>query len=164
MAAILARATKTPLDAYAEKKLFGPMGITRVEWHKDAKGAPYAASGLRMRPRDMAKVGQMVLAGGRWNGRQVVPARWVREATSPHATVGPDPKCGTRYGYFWWLYQGCQVTPPEAWAAGVGNGGQRIMVVRGRDMVVVMTSGLYNSPKQGEAVNAVITTVLGAVK
>ena len=164
MAAILARATKTPLDAYAEAKLFRPMGIAKVAWHKDPKGVPYAASGLRMTPRDMAKVGQMMLANGRWNGRQVVPARWVRDATTPHAAVAPDPKCGTRYGYFWWLFQGCQVTPAEPWAAGVGNGGQRIMVVRGRELVVVITAGNYNSPKQGPTTNAVVGAVLDAVK
>jgi CubicO group peptidase (beta-lactamase class C family) len=165
MAAVLTRATKTPLDVYAEQKLFRPLGIAKVEWHKDARGVPFAASGLRMTPRDMAKVGQLVLANGRWNGRQVIPARWVRDATRPHAVVQPgDPKCGTRYGYFWWLYQGCQVTPPEPWAAGVGLGAQRIMVMRGRDTVVVMTAGLYNSRRQSEVANAVATAVLGAVK
>jgi CubicO group peptidase (beta-lactamase class C family) len=164
MAAVLARATKTPIEAYAEAKLFKPLGIARVEWMKDAKGVPYAASGLRMTPRDMAKVGRLVLANGRWNGRQVVPARWIAAATTPKATVAPDPKCGTRYGYFWWLYQGCQLDPALPWAAAVGNGVQRIVVVRDQNLVLVMTSGLYNSPKQGATSGEVIVGVLKAVR
>ncbi|HEY0648734.1 serine hydrolase [Phenylobacterium sp.] len=164
MAAVLARATKTPLEAYAEQKLFKPLGIPKVEWIKDGKGVPYAASGLRMTPRDMAKVGRMVLDGGRWNRRQVIPARWVEAATTPKAQVQPDPTCGTRYGYFWWLFAGCQLEPATPWAAGVGNGGQRIVVVRDQGVVVVMTAGLYNSRQQGQTTNEVIVGALKAVR
>lgn len=161
MAAVLARATKTPLDAYAEAKLFKPLGIAEVAWHKDAKGVPYAASGLRMKPRDMAKIGRLVLAKGRWNGRQVLPARWVAAATTPQAQVDPDPKCGVRYGYFWWLFAGCELEPALPWAAGVGNGAQRIVVAPEQDVVVVMTAGLYNSRSQRQTANDV---VIGALK
>jgi CubicO group peptidase (beta-lactamase class C family) len=164
MAAVLARATKTPLETYAEQKLFKPLGIAKVEWIMDGKGVPYAASGLRMTPRDMAKVGRMVLDGGRWNRRQVIPARWVEAATTPKAQVQPDPKCGTRYGYFWWLFAGCQLEPATPWAAGVGNGGQRIVVVRDRGLVVVMTAGLYNIRQQGQTTNEVIVGALKAVR
>lgn len=164
MAAVLSRATKTPLDAYAETKLFGPLGIAKVEWHRDAKRVPYAASGLRMAPRDMAKIGRMMLQDGRWEGRQVVPAAWVKASIQPHAQVDPDPKCGTRYGYFWWLYAGCQLTPPQPWAAAVGNGGQRIVLVPERDLVLVMTSGLYNKPGQRPTANATVTGLLAALR
>lgn len=164
MAAVLARATGTPLDAYAEQKLFKPLGIARVEWIKDGKGVPYAASGLRMTPRDMATVGRLVLDGGRWNRRQVIPAGWVEAATTPKAQVQPDPKCGTRYGYFWWLFAGCQLEPATPWAAGVGNGGQRIVVVRDQGLVVVMTAGLYNSRQQGQTANEVIVGALKAAR
>jgi len=164
MAAILARATKTPLDAYAEAKLFRPLGIAKVEWQRDAKGVPYAASGLRMMPRDMAKIGRMMLQDGRWDGRQVVPAAWVKTSIQPHARVEPDPKCGTRYGYFWWLYAGCEVTPPQPWAAANGNGGQRIVLVPERDLVVVMTAGLYNKPGQRQTANATVTGILEALR
>ena len=164
MAAVLARATKTPLDAYAEARLFKPLGIAEVAWHKDPKGVPYAASGLRMKPRDMAKIGQLVLANGRWGGRQVVPARWVTAATSPQAQVQPDPKCGTRYGYFWWLFAGCELEPALPWAAGVGNGAQRIVVVREQGVVVVMTAGLYNGSAQRKTASDVVVGALKAVK
>jgi len=164
MAAVLARATRTPLDVYAEQKLFKPLGIAKVEWHRDGKGVPYAASGLRMTPRDMMRIGQLVQAKGRWNGRQVLPARWVAEATTAHAQVQPDPKCGMRYGYFWWLSAGCELEPAQPWAAGVGNGGQRIIVVRDQDLIVVMTAGLYNSRAQRQTANDVVVGALKALR
>lgn len=163
-AAVLARATRTPLDAYAESRLFRPLGITSAGWHKDRNGVPYAASGLRLTPRDLARIGRLMLQGGRWEGRQVVPAAWVKAAISPHARVDPDPKCGTQYGYFWWLEAGCGLTPPLSWAAAIGNGGQRIVLVPQQDLVVVMTAGLYNSPAQRKTVEAVVPAVLEAVR
>jgi CubicO group peptidase (beta-lactamase class C family) len=139
------------------------MGIARVEWQRAANGVPYAASGLRLTPRDMAKIGRMMVQGGKWEGRQLVSATWTKAAITPHARVQPDLKCGTQYGYFWWLYAGCQLTPPLAWASAVGNGGQRIVIVPDQDIVVVLTSGLYNSRTQSQATN-VIPAVLAAMR
>jgi len=78
--------------------------------------------------------------------------------------VEPDPKCGTQYGYFWWLYAGCQLTPPQAWAAAVGNGGQRIVLVPERNLVIVMTAGLYDKPGQRQTTNATIAGLLEALR
>lgn len=164
MAAVLARATKTPLDAYAEAKLLKPLGITNVAWHRDAKGVPYAASGLRLTPRDMAKVGRLVLQKGEWNGRRVLPARWVAEATSAKVQVEPDPKCGTGYGYFIWTFPGCQLDPPTPWAAGVGLGGQRLVMAPGEDAVVVLTTGNYFSNQQRAIALDVVTNALKAAR
>lgn len=164
MAAVLARATRTPLDAYAEAKLFRPLGITNVAWHRDAKGVPYAASGLRMVPRDMAKVGRLVLQKGEWEGRQVLPARWVAEATSPRTPVEPDPKCGLGYGYFIWTFPGCQLDPPVPWASGIGLGGQRLVMAPSLDAVVVLTTGNYFSNQQRAIALDVVTSALEAVR
>jgi CubicO group peptidase (beta-lactamase class C family) len=164
MAAILARATRTSLEAYAEAKLFRPLGIARVEWHRGANGVPYAASGLRMRPRDMAKIGRLMLQRGRWEGRQVIPANWVEASIQPHTRVEPDPACGVQYGYFWWLQAGCQFTPAQPWVAAIGNGGQRIALVPDLDLVIVMTAGLYNRPGQRQMANATVLGIIGAVR
>jgi CubicO group peptidase (beta-lactamase class C family) len=162
--AVLARATKMPLDAYAQAKLFLPLGITKFEWQRDAKGNPYAASGLRMRPRDMVKVGRMMLQDGRWEGRRVIPAAWVRTSIQPHARVQPDPKCGGQYGYFWWLQAGCPLNPPQPWASAIGNGGQRIALVPALQLVIVVTAGLYNVPGQRQVGNAVVERLIAAVR
>jgi CubicO group peptidase (beta-lactamase class C family) len=155
MAAVIQRAVKMPIQQYARTKLFAPLSIDTVEWFGDLAGMPNAASGLRLRARDMAKFGSVYLHGGKWNGKQVVPADWVelstrrqfrfasapvRERTASHAEA--DAAYG--YGYFWWY--SCYPTTRglvEARTA-VGNGQQRIFVLPGLDMVVTILSGRYN--------------------
>ena len=158
---VIARATKTPLETYAQQKIFGPMAMNHA-WFK-IKDIPAAASGLRLTPRDMAKLGVMMLNKGRWQDRQIVPEQWVDISTTRHAQMEPDPQCGTAYGYLWWLGPGCASTPPTPWFAGIGNGGQRIWVVPSRDLVVVTTAGLYNSPQDRQVSTDVFIGVLLAV-
>src|SRR4030095_7718694 len=87
--AVLDRPTKSSLEDYARTKLFEPLGITDVEWVGDLAGMPAAASGLRLRPRDAAKFGSLYLNGGKWNGKQVIPATWVDLSTRRHFRFGP---------------------------------------------------------------------------
>lgn len=148
MAAVIERATKTPIEEYARTKLFEPLGITDVEWLGDLAGMPAAASGLRLRPRDLAKFGSLYLHGGRWNGAQVVPEDWVALSTRRQfrfaLRTGPDAGGEFGYGYFWWY--NCYPTSAgliEARTA-VGNGQQRIFVLPGLDMVVTILAGRYN--------------------
>lgn len=160
--AILARATKVPLDVYAARKLFAPLGITRHDWLKDLGGAPNASSGLRLLPRDMVKIGQLMLDGGRAGGRQVVPASWITAASRQEAVVNDDPRCGMRYGYFWWVSQGCITEPRTPWIAAIGNGGQRLWVVPSRRLVVVLTQGLYDDAAGSDRnAGAIFGAILG---
>jgi CubicO group peptidase (beta-lactamase class C family) len=148
LAAVLERATKMSLEDYARTKLFEPLGITDVEWVGDLAGMPAAASGLRLRARDLAKFGSLFLHGGKWNGKQVIPANWVELSTRPHfrfrPRTGPDAAGQFGYGYFWWY--NCYPSSAgliEARTA-VGNGQQRVFVVPGLDMVVTIFAGRYN--------------------
>jgi CubicO group peptidase (beta-lactamase class C family) len=145
IAAVVERSTKIPIDVYAGKKLFGPLGIREFVWVKDNNGIPIAASGLRMLPRDMAKIGVLLLHEGRdARGHQIVPKSWIRESTAPHVTAVEDVSCKIRYGYFWWLGPGCK----SPWYAALGNGGQSIWVAPSSRIVIVTTAGLYDSPAQ----------------
>ena len=83
---IVQRATKRPLAEYARAMLFAPLGIREFEWLGSLAGVPSAASGLRLRPRDLAKFGSLYLHDGRWNGRQVLPREWVHESTRRRLT------------------------------------------------------------------------------
>jgi CubicO group peptidase (beta-lactamase class C family) len=150
MAAVIERATRTPIEDYARAKLFEPLGITDVEWLGDLAGMPSAASGLRLRARDATKFGSLYLHDGRWNGRQVIPADWVQRSTRRHfrfrPRTGVDAGGEFGYAYFWWY--SCYPTPAgliEA-RAGVGNGQQRVYVLPGMDMVVTIFAGRYNDP------------------
>ena len=83
-AGILERASGKPLEAFAREALFEPLGITDCEWKNYPKnGKIAAAAGLRLRPRDAAKIGQLVLNRGTWNGQQIVSADWIEKSITP---------------------------------------------------------------------------------
>ena len=145
---VLERATNTPIEEYARTRLFGPLGISDVEWWGNIAGMPRAAGGLRLRARDMAKFGSLYLHGGRWNGSQIVPADWVDQSTRRHVQFEPrdstDAGGAFGYAYLWWY--NCYPTDAglvEARTA-VGLGQQRIFVLPGLDMVVTILAGRYN--------------------
>src|SRR5215467_2966778 len=74
---LIARGTGMPLLEYARRTLFEPMGFGPVDWAQGKDGEPFAASGLRLLPRDMLKIGQLVLDKGAWHSQQLVPAAWI---------------------------------------------------------------------------------------
>ena len=170
LAAVLVRATKTSLQEYARMKLFEPLGITDVEWVGNLAGMPAAASGLRLRARDLAKFGSLYLNGGKWNGKQVIPADWVDLSTRRQfrfrARTGPDSGGEFGYGYFWWY--SCYPTAAgliEARTA-VGNGQQRIFVLPTLNTVVTIFAGRYNDFGTGNTLGRriLLEHVIPAVK
>ncbi|HEV2302586.1 MAG TPA: serine hydrolase, partial [Stellaceae bacterium] len=146
LASILQKATRRRLDVFARETLFGPLGIADWKWWPLASGDPSASGGLFLRPRDLAKIGQLVLAGGVWHGRRIVSARWIAEMTSPQLPHGYPFGFGGAYsyGYLWWLGRSLVEGRQIAWVGGIGWGGQRLFVVPSLDLVVVATAGLYH--------------------
>ena len=145
IACALRKATGKPIDELARGALFEPLGITNVEWARyPATEEPVAASGLRLLPRDTLKFGQLVLDKGAWHGQQIVPAAWIAAAIAPEIN-GPG---STFYGYQFWLERSLIGGREIDWAAGVGYGGQRLMIVPSLDLVVLIHAGLYASRMQ----------------
>lgn len=139
LAAALAKAVGRGIDVYAREKLFEPLGITDVEWLSFTGSAePAAFAGLRLRPRDLAKLGQLVADGGHWNGRHVLPASWISESTRPH--VNAEGHAALYYGYQWWLGRSLLNGHDLSWIAGFGAGGQRLFIVPALDLVVVVNA------------------------
>jgi len=136
---LIAKGTGDKLPDYARRVLFDPMGFGPTEWSNGLKGEAAAASGLRLRPPDLLRIGQMVLAGGAWQGRQIVPAKWLEQSTT--RTVVIDGPFG--YGWHWYL-----LTPPGGakTISGIGWGGQRLVVLPALDLVVAMNCGNYSKP------------------
>jgi CubicO group peptidase (beta-lactamase class C family) len=127
LSAIIQESTGMKAADYASERLFAPLGITDVVWATDPRGYNRGWGDLMMAPHDMAKLGYLYLHGGEWDGQPVLPAEWVRTATSP--AVVPY------YGYQWWL------DPAESVYLADGRGGQRIFVFPERDLVVATTGG-----------------------
>jgi CubicO group peptidase (beta-lactamase class C family) len=143
---IIARGVAAALPDYAKATLFAPLGITTFDWMKGRDGSPSASSGLRLAPRDLARIGQLVVQRGRWDGRQVVPASWIEASFRPVVAVDED----TRYGWHWRLGEAAVPARSgrrlEPWAGAFGSGGQRLYVVPGLELVVAITAGNYNQP------------------
>jgi CubicO group peptidase (beta-lactamase class C family) len=116
-------------------------GHHRLQWLGRLAGLP-SAVGLRLRPRDLAKFGSLYLHDGQWNGHQVVPREWIAESTKRRLTFPQQQARG--YAYLWW--HACYPTRsgvvevPTA----VGNGMQRIFLLRAQRTVVTVLSGRYN--------------------
>ncbi len=135
MAAALERRLARPLDAFAAERLFEPLGIRDRLWLHHPEGTTYGAYGLYLRPRDLAKLGQLVLDDGVWDGRRIVSSAWLARSTAlsvPEATLGPDWRFG--YGHWWWLDPGRGALFAE------GHGGQVVWIDRARRLVVVITA------------------------
>ena len=160
VSAIIRKATGRPLDEFARETLFEPLGITGVEWNR-YRGDTDAGGGLRLRPRDMAKIGQLVLAGGRWNDRQIVPRGWIETSTAPKFKATD----GLSYGCLWWLGRSLLNGREVHWAGALGRGGQSIRIVPELDLVVVVTAGYYQdySPRASQVQYGVFRDVMRAI-
>lgn len=137
VSAIIRKVTGRPLDEFARANLFEPMGIGGVEWIR-RKGNTDAGGGLRLRPRDMAKLGQLVLGGGRWKDRQIVSKAWIDASTAPWIETTDGS-----YGYLWWLGRSQHNGRPVQWVGALGRGGQSIRIVPELDLAVAVTAGYY---------------------
>ncbi len=160
LAQILADRVGMPLPEFARRTLFEPLGITDWEWVEDYRGRPLAFAGLRLRPRDLARIGQMVLQHGQWHDRQIVPAEWIAESTRPRIDTG----LGLQYGYQWWLGKVEVGGVQQSWIGGIGRGGQRLWIVPGLDMVVVATAGDYNQRAIWRQADALFRQVMATVR
>jgi CubicO group peptidase (beta-lactamase class C family) len=134
---VLTRTTGASALELARRELFEPLGISHVSWPTDADHVSHGFGDLMLEPRDMAKLGYLWLHNGHWENRQVVPAEYLAEALSGHASVQP----GIDYGYGMWLYPGHTPVDFEA----NGTGGQRITVIPSLDMVEVTTGGGFDA-------------------
>jgi CubicO group peptidase (beta-lactamase class C family) len=129
LSAVLWKATgQTPRD-YAAEHLLGPLGIESVRWSAGKDGISHGGVGLQLSPREMARIGQLLLQHGNWEGRQLVSETWVEESTRGQTIFG---YIDGPYGYHWWVR-------PQGYTA-QGARGQYIYVVPEARLVVVLAA------------------------
>ncbi len=129
MSGVLTEASGVDLLEFADEHLFGPLGFGEVQWTQGPKGYRFGGAELFMRPRDMARFGQLFLDGGSWNGEQLIDPEWVAESTRNQL----PRSMGREYGYWWWMGR------KDGYQA-QGWGGQKIRVWPEQKMVVVETN------------------------
>lgn len=144
LAAILSQKSGMSVPDFAQKYLYDPMGIKAHRWWMSPNGIAEIEGSHWLRPRDMAKLGLLYLNKGKWNGKQVLPEKWVEDATSLKVPK-KETKWYGNYGYLWWLRPVSVRGKEFASYTANGLGGQFIWVVPDLDLVVVMTGGNYQS-------------------
>jgi CubicO group peptidase (beta-lactamase class C family) len=137
---VTSRAGDLRLDRFSEEYLFTPLGITDFSWYFMRPDFVYTSGDVSLRPRDMAKLGQLYLQDGVWDGEQLLPPEWVEASASRYFTF-TDPWHGHQgYSYGWWpmtAQYGAGAYAASGW------GEQAIIVVPEYNMVAVFTGGSY---------------------
>lgn len=135
LSAIIQRVTGMTMMEYLQPRLFDPLGIVGI-YCEEQMGINTGSRGIHCKTEDMAKIGQLILQKGKWNGKQIIPEHWIEEATKKQVEVTncnlvSDGNPG--YGYQWWMYR-------EGAIGTKGNGGQNIIIFPEHDLVFVTTA------------------------
>ena len=161
---ILRETTGQRLDAWAEERLFGPIGIDEYHWKTTPGGETDSEGGLYLATHDLARIGYLMLRGGEWDGRRIVSEEWVRASTSP---VVPDiapgnDRADTGYGYQWWVpvHEDGEAT---IFAAN-GYGGQFLHVVPEHDLISVFNGWTLHQSTEMSSWAALQQRILPAVQ
>ncbi|MFK5599197.1 serine hydrolase domain-containing protein [Methylobacterium sp. HMF5984] len=163
LARIITKGTSKTLHEYAREALFDPLGMGPTKWIAGMNGEPLASSGARMTPRDLARIGMLMLDGGRMGGREVVPAAWLTRCVTPAVSVDET----RRYGYQWFL-RDVAFGRPKGWAPGrlermwvaQGYGGQRLFIIPALQLVIAVTSGNYGQEEQWKPPTRILNDVV----
>lgn len=136
---VLKRSANMNSKEFADKYLFGPLGIKNYMWHHDSDYNYVGGHTIFIRPRDLARIGQMILDGGKYQGRQIVSKEWLAKSFQPTVskfTTTDDGATSFDYGYLWWLgeYQGYK------YQFGWGFGGQFLFMIPDANTLVVTTA------------------------
>ena len=157
LSGILFKASGMITVDFANRYLFDPLGIRQHEnyyarsakehkaftiektpkdhvWFADRDGLGTPGYGLCMSAKDMAKIGQMCLDNGKYNGRQIVSQSWIKDMTSPRAVEGKMFR-GMQYGYLWWI-----IHPESNVYAAIGNSGNVIYINPKENTVIALTA------------------------
>jgi CubicO group peptidase (beta-lactamase class C family) len=146
LARMVERVTGRGLPELLDERLFHPMGVDHADWDRVASGASFGFHGLHLTTEAIAAFGELLLRGGRWGDRRLVPREWVELATRRHVATRPpgdaDFVCG--YGYqFWMSRDGFH---------GNGSFGQMCVVVPSHDLVVAVTAGTARAQAVHDAI------------
>ena len=136
--AVLERAAGEPLDNWARRVLFDPLGVGAVAWQFAPTGTAMTGGGLAMRSRDLLRIAQLFLDGGTYDGSQIVSSDWVEASLRPRAFVRPDME----YGYLWWLPT---INGERAFMM-TGNGGQKVIAFPALNAAAAITTTNYGRP------------------
>lgn len=131
---VIRAATGRDVASLLSEKIIQPLGLEAEPYYlTDGEGVAFVLGGLNLTTRDYARFGQMIAQDGDWQGKQIVPADWIKASTTPQANTAPEKR---QYGYQWWMP--FDARPGETFGHGIY--GQYIYIDRLRDVVIVVTA------------------------
>jgi CubicO group peptidase (beta-lactamase class C family) len=162
--AIIEKQSGMKLADFARQHLFEPLGIREWYWYTGRGGSTGAAGNLYISTLDFAKIGQVVLDGGRWQGKQIVSESWTREMRKKRFDISGTNPFSSGYGYFWWLGEKKIDERTYSFAFASGNGGNVLFVVPEENMVVSLTSSAYGQGYGHQRAHNIFALVLKALR
>ncbi len=153
LSAIVEKVTGKKIIDYLTPRLFTPLGITGMDWEEDLRGINTGGWGLRLKTEDMAKFGQLFLQKGKWNGKQIIPAEWIEEASTSKIDQAPDmprekkDSSDWTQGYCYQMWR-CRHNAYRA----DGAFGQFIIIMPEEDAVIAITA---ETPNMQDEINLV---------
>lgn len=142
LSVILTRASGMSTREFANRYLFGPMGIEIGGWDRDPQGYYMGGNNMAMSPYDLAKIGRMMMDMGEYNGERIVSAEWVLDSVKIYTRSNFNPY---DMGYLWWRRKVSGYDVIFAW----GHGGQYILMIPELDTVIAVTSDLIQNQGRG---------------
>jgi len=143
---IVKRTTGSYIDDFAARTLFKDLGISNYSWLNGDTLISIHTGGLSVRPRDMAKLGQLFLNNGKWDGKQIISENWVKESIRGHKNLRKRLFSAKKsYGYQWWQRTFKIINRNIESFYAIGGGGQFILAIPEYNMVVVSTAGNFDN-------------------
>ncbi|MDR0623996.1 MAG: beta-lactamase family protein [Treponema sp.] len=134
ISAIIQAKTGKTMKVWAEEVLFNKIGIANLEWLSYKDGLTMGAFGILTTPRELAKIGQLVMDEGKWNSEQIVSSAWIDEMTKEQVSSGETGETNITFGYYWWRDSGRNMVFMR------GHGGQYVFINKNKNLMVVITS------------------------
>ncbi|MEM1119836.1 MAG: serine hydrolase [Bacteroidota bacterium] len=145
LGSIIENTAEQTLEDFAQENLFGPMGIKHFFWEESPKGRNTGMGNIYLRARDMAKLGQLMLDNGRWNGQQILSSDFVKKSIEKKFDISDNDPWAHGYGYMWYLAKIDIKGQTIDYYYASGNGGNKIFVIPELNMVVTTLSSAYGT-------------------
>lgn len=161
---VLRTITGKRIDQWAEEQLFKPLGISDFYWKVTPDGEIDTEGGLYLKAEDLAKIGQLMLNKGQWNGQQIVSERWLTTSTSPVLKdIKPNWRKDMGYGYQWWVPEYTNTGKTKIYTAN-GYGGQYLMMVPAYNLILVFNGWKINEESEKSAWRVLQDRIIPAVE
>jgi len=156
---VVEKAVGERFDRYVQRRLFDPLGVDGADWRQSRSGEIQSGGQLTISDAALLKIARMVMEGGTWEDKQILPKKLLREMLQPAHQLGDH----VRYGNLWWFSAIRSKHGFEGAAMMKGNGGNIVALVPSMDVVLVVQSESYNRKTAERNSFTALTTMLRAL-